>query len=92
MPSYSLSDADVAAVIGFLRSDDALVRPDPREATKSKLSLAGTAVLFLSGATRAPNRPVRGIVAPARTPSVEYGRYLAESVYQRGDCHTPGFR
>jgi len=91
MPNYSLSDADVAAVIGFLRSDDPLFRPEPRQAPRSKLSLAGKVVLFLSGATRAPNRPARGIAAPARSPSVEYGRYLAESVYQCGDCHTPGF-
>jgi hypothetical protein len=27
----------------------------------------------------------------ARANSVEYGRYLASSVYQCGDCHTPGF-
>lgn len=91
MPTYSLSDADVAAVIGFLRSDDALFRPEPRRAPKSELSLAGKTVLFLSGATQAPKRAARGIIAPKRAPSVEYGRYLAESVYQCGDCHTPGF-
>jgi mono/diheme cytochrome c family protein len=91
MPAYSLSDADLAAVLGFLRSDDPLFRPEPRRAPKTSLSLAGSTVLFLAGVTRAPERPARGIVAPARAPSVEYGRYLAESVYQCGDCHTPGF-
>lgn len=90
MPAYSLSDADVAAVLGFMRSDDPLFAADARMAPKSKLSLAGTTVLFLTGATRAPTRPSR-IIAPQRAPSVEYGRYLAESVYQCGDCHTPGF-
>jgi mono/diheme cytochrome c family protein len=40
--------------------------------------------------TTAPERPAH-IVAPPRAPSVEYGRYLSESVYQCGDCHTPGF-
>ncbi|HWA77034.1 MAG TPA: c-type cytochrome [Polyangiaceae bacterium] len=91
MPTYSLSDADLAAVIGFLRSDDPLFRADPRRAPKSELSFAGKTILFLTGATQPPNRPPRGIVAPPREPNAAYGRYLAESVYQCGDCHTPGF-
>lgn len=91
MPSYSLSDADLAAVIGFLRSDDPLFLPEPRRAPKSALSWTGSAVLFVSGLTQVPKRPAHGIVAPARAASVDYGRYLAESVYQCGDCHTPGF-
>lgn len=90
MPTYSLSDADLAAVLGFLRSSDSLFAPDSRPAPKSALSLAGATVLFLTGATQAPTRP-RHIVAPPRAGSVEYGRYLAEGVYQCGDCHTPGF-
>lgn len=91
MPAYSLSDADLAAVIGFLRSSDPLFRPEPRPTPRSSLSLAGKTALFLAGVTKAPDRPARGVAAPARAPSVAYGRYLAESVYQCGDCHTPGF-
>lgn len=91
MPTYALSDADLAALLGFLRSDDPLFRADAKPAPKSELSVAGSTVLFLSGLTKAPVRPASGIRAPARKASVEYGRYLAESVYQCGDCHTPGF-
>jgi len=90
MPSYGLSDADLAAVLGFLRSDDPLFRPDPRPAPRTQLSLAGRAVLFLSGAFTPPSRPA-AITAPAKAATVEYGRYLAEGVYQCSDCHTPGF-
>jgi len=90
MPSYAMSDADLAAVIGFLRSDDPLFRPEPRPAPASQLSVAGSLALFLGGVLTPPARPA-SIVAPARAPSADYGRYLAEGVYQCGDCHTPGF-
>lgn len=89
MPGYALSDADLGAVLGFLRSDDPLLRPDPQRAPRSRLSLAGKLALFLAGTFTPPAQPAHA--APARAPSVDYGRYLAESVYQCGDCHTPGF-
>jgi mono/diheme cytochrome c family protein len=91
MPTYALSDKDLAAVIGFLRSDAPLFRPVAQPAPRSRLSLAGRTVLLLTGALKPPKRPASGIVAPPRAPSAEYGRYLAESVYQCGDCHTPGY-
>jgi mono/diheme cytochrome c family protein len=91
MPAYAMSDADLAAVLGFLRSDDRLFRPDARPAPRTRLSLAGRTVLFLAGAFTPPSRPASGIHAPPRAPTSEYGRYLAEGVYQCGDCHTPGF-
>ena len=90
MPAYALSDADLAAVLGFLRSDDPLFRPEPRPAPASRLSVAGSLALFLGGVLTPPVRPA-SIVAPARAPNADYGRYLAEGVYQCSDCHTPGF-
>jgi mono/diheme cytochrome c family protein len=90
MPAYGLSDADLAAVLGFLRSDDPLFKPDPRPAPRTRLSLAGRAALFLAGTFTPPSRPA-SITAPPKAASLEYGRYLAEGVYQCGDCHTPGF-
>jgi len=90
MPAYAMSDADLAAVLGFLRGDDPLFRPEPRPAPPSRLSVAGSVALFLGGALTPPSRPA-SIVAPARAPNESYGRYLAEGVYQCGDCHTPGF-
>ncbi|MFT3922184.1 MAG: c-type cytochrome [Myxococcales bacterium] len=90
MPTYGMSDADLAAVIGFLRTDDALFAPDPRPAPRSELSLAGKAALFAAGMLSPAERPSSGIQAPAPAASVAYGRYLADSVYQCGDCHTAG--
>jgi mono/diheme cytochrome c family protein len=89
MPSYALSDADLGAVLAFLRSDDALLRPDARKAPRSRLTLVGTLALFLGGMFTPPEPPARA--TPPRAPNADYGRYLAESVYQCGDCHTPGF-
>lgn len=91
MPSFSMSDADVASVIGFLRSGDPLFRPDPTPAPPSHLSLAGKAILVASGAAKTPELPAEGVVAPEKKASPEYGKYLVESVYGCGDCHTPGY-
>ncbi len=91
MPDYALSDADIAAVLGFLRSDDPLFRPDPRVAPPSELSALGKTVLFVTGALSPPDRPASGLDAPPRGPTAEYGRYLAEAVYDCGTCHTAGF-
>jgi len=90
MPSYAMSDADLAAVIGYLRSDDPLFRPDPEPAPHSRLSFAGKLALFAASALTPPERPA-SIEAPPTAATADYGRYLSEAVYQCGDCHTPGF-
>jgi len=90
MPNYSLSDADLAAVLGFLRSGDPLFAPDPTPARPSTLTWLGSAVLVLAGAFEPPDIP-RTIPSIPERPSVEYGRYLAEDVYKCGECHSPGF-
>ncbi len=90
MPAYAMSDGDLAAVRGFMRWGDALFRPDPTPAPPSRLTALGAAALLLGGVFKAPSRPVV-IQAPPRAASVDYGRYLAEGIYQCGDCHTPGF-
>ena len=90
MPAYAMSDADLAAVLGFLRSDDPLFRPDARPAPRTRLSVAGRSLLFLAGVFTPPSRPA-SIAAPPKAASVDYGRYLAEGVYQCGDCHSPSF-
>lgn len=91
MPNFSMSDEDVAAVLGFLRSDDPLFRPDPSVQPPSKVSLAGKTILFASGATKTPDMPAQGVKSPAKKATAEYGKYLTESVYGCADCHTPGF-
>jgi len=90
MPAYAMSDADLSALIGFLRSGDPLFRPDPRPARASRVTALGTVALWLGGVFQAPHHAA-SIQAPPRAASVEYGRYLASGVYQCGDCHTPGF-
>jgi len=90
MPAYAMSDADLAAVLGFLRSDDPLFRPEPKPTPPNHLSTAGSLALFLGGVLTPPARP-SVIRAPARAPTADYGRYLAEGIYQCGDCHTAGF-
>ncbi len=91
MPALSMSDADVAAVIGFMRSDDPLFRPGAAVAPRSELSLLGKTTLFLTGATKVPNVPAQGITSPAKAATAAYGDYLTHSVYACADCHTPGF-
>jgi mono/diheme cytochrome c family protein len=90
MPSYAMSDADLAAVIGFVRSDAPLFRADATPLPRSQLSLAGKLALLLGGMLSPPARPSETIEAPAAAATPSYGRYLAEAVYQCGDCHTAG--
>lgn len=90
MPNYALSDADLAAVLGFLRSGDPLFTPDPTPTRESTLTWLGSVVLMLAGAFESPEVPL-SIPAVPEGPSVAYGRYLAEDVYKCGECHTPGF-
>jgi mono/diheme cytochrome c family protein len=88
---FAMGDADLAAVIGFLRSDHPLFAPDPRPSPRSKLSLIGKTVFLVTGLASVPERPAQGIPVPPRVANVEYGRYLATAVFDCVGCHTPGF-
>jgi mono/diheme cytochrome c family protein len=90
MPRFSrVADEDLAAIIGFMRSDDSIVAPVATEAPRSKLGIGGTlalayaAGLDVNGAPRLPS--------PPRGPNAAYGRYLAATIYGCVDCHTNGF-
>jgi len=88
MPSYAMGDADVAAVLGYLRSEDALFTPDPTPAPPQRFSFIGGlgfGLLF-----KPPQHPASGIPVPPKGPTVEYGRYMAQAVYDCGACHSPG--
>jgi mono/diheme cytochrome c family protein len=91
MPTYAMGDADVAALLGFLRSDDPLFRADATVPPRSRLSALGKAVLVLSGMAEVPDRPALGIPVPAKQATPEYGRYLAVAVFDCIGCHSPGF-
>jgi mono/diheme cytochrome c family protein len=90
MPRFArLADADIAALIGFLRSADPLVAPVRHSVPRPGLGVAGTlALAFAAGVD------VRGeahVPMPPRGRSAAYGRYLASAVYACVDCHTEGF-
>jgi mono/diheme cytochrome c family protein len=90
MPRFArLADPDVAALIGFLRSNDPLVAADPNQVPPSSLGFVGMlALAFVAGVDAAgdPQVPM-----PPRGPTAAYGRYLASAVYGCIDCHTDGF-
>jgi mono/diheme cytochrome c family protein len=91
MPTYAMGDADIAALLGFLRSDDPLFRADPKASPPSRLSALGKAVLVLSGTATIPGRPTSGVPVPPKVATKEYGRYLAVAVFDCIGCHSPGF-
>jgi Cytochrome c len=91
MPRFArLADQDVAAVIGFLRSDDPLVAPVQNQVPRSGLGLAGT--LALAFAAGVDTRGDAHVPMPPREPTAAYGLYLAATIYGCVDCHTDGFR
>ena len=91
MPRFArLADQDVAALIGFLRSNDPLVAPSSNQVPRLGLGLAGTlALAFAAGVDTGGDAHVP---MPPRGPTADYGRYLAATVYGCVDCHTDGFK
>ncbi|MGC3999447.1 MAG: cytochrome c [Anaeromyxobacter sp.] len=84
-----LSDEDLAAVLGYLRSGAPTFEPDPTPSGKTALTFLGRAVLALT-LGGPPDRPASGLQAPPASEPVARGRYLAE-IYDCGGCHSPGF-
>ncbi|MDY7229628.1 cytochrome c [Hyalangium rubrum] len=89
MPVLGMSDEDLAAVIGFMRSGDPVFAADERAQPHPRLSLVGTLALGMSFAPVA-SHPASGLKAPPKGPTPEYGRYLAFEVYGCAECHSPG--
>ena len=90
MPRFPrVADDDVAALIGFMRSDDPIVAPVPTHVPPSKLGLGGILALAYAAGVD-PSGPAQ-VTAPPRAPSAAYGRYLASVIYGCIDCHTNGF-
>ncbi len=91
---HNMSDADVQAVVAFLRSQPAVQHATP----ENNLSIVG-AIIIATGAPLQTNQsPItQPIVAPAPGVTVEYGKYLV-SIMGCHSCHgtdlaggTPGF-
>ncbi|ATB31705.1 cytochrome c [Melittangium boletus] len=90
MAQSAMSDEDIAAVLGFMRSGDPVFTPDPNQMPPTQLSLVGKILIYTMGGMDVPNRPASGIHAPPRTDKLAYGRYLAHDVFDCAGCHTPG--
>jgi mono/diheme cytochrome c family protein len=83
-----MGDEDVAAVIGYMRSNSPDFEPVAQKAPRSELSLVGNVVqVLVFGIHDQPRAPV---AVPAKNTSVEYGRYMANAVYDCYFCHTAG--
>lgn len=90
MPRFArVADEDVAAIIGFMRSDDPLVAAVATEAPRSKLGIGGTLALAYAAGLDVSGAPL--LPSPPRGPNAAYGRYLAATIYGCVDCHTNGF-
>jgi mono/diheme cytochrome c family protein len=88
MAGYNMGDKDLAAVLGFLRSEDPLFKPDATVKPPTKFSFMGG--LAFNMAFSLPDRPATGIPVPPKGPTVEYGRYMAQDVLNCAACHSPG--
>lgn len=89
VPTGRIGDADVAGIIGFMRSGDPLFTPVAAAAKPTKLSLPGTVIFtwLLGIRDDAP----AAVPVPKEEVSVDYGRY-STYVYDCGGCHTGGFK
>ena len=90
MPRFlRVADEDVAAIIGFMRSDDPMVAPISTETPRSRLGVGGTLALAYAAGLDVSGAP--SVPSPQRGPNAAYGRYLAATIYGCVDCHTNGF-
>jgi mono/diheme cytochrome c family protein len=90
MPAfYGMADADVAAVIGYMRSGSPDFEPHAKKAPPTELTFPGRLVqVLVTGIKSAPRPPVS---APPKGPTAEYGEYLATALLDCVFCHTAGF-
>ncbi|HVO32085.1 MAG TPA: c-type cytochrome [bacterium] len=92
MPKFlEMSDEDIAAVIGYLRSDADPFKADKGHLPHSKPSLVPGSLIatFLLGPV--PSGATLAVHAPEKKVSIEFGRYEANAVHNCWFCHTEGF-
>jgi mono/diheme cytochrome c family protein len=85
-----MSDDDVAAIIGFMRSGHPDFEPVKKHSPDSQPTALGKLVMaFVSGIN---DKPRAGpIPTPPLGPTPEYGAYAANVLYDCYFCHTAGF-
>ncbi|HET9932868.1 MAG TPA: c-type cytochrome [Polyangiaceae bacterium] len=84
-----LGDADVAALLGYMRSDADVFAPAGGETPRTEISLLGSMILTYVAQINVDAR-ASGVPVPPKSVSVEYGRYMVEALDCVG-CHTEGF-
>ncbi len=84
-----IGDADVAAILGYMRSGAPPFEPGGDAQPASQISLAGT-VIAAYVAKLDPKSAAATIPVPKKAPTPEYGRYMAKVLDCVG-CHTEGF-
>jgi mono/diheme cytochrome c family protein len=84
-----IGDADVAAILGYMRSDPKILEPAGAEQPRTKLSLAGAMIITYVAGLRIEDK-FTSVPVPPKAPTVEYGRYMAQTMDCVG-CHTDGF-
>ncbi len=92
MPFFGLmSDDDIAAVIGFMRSGDPLFEADRSPQPNSSTTLVGNAILIYVAGNAPKQVPAAPVATPQKAATAEYGRYAAQGLYGCVACHTSGF-
>jgi mono/diheme cytochrome c family protein len=82
MPFHNMSDADLSAIISYLRT----LPPVHKEVPRMHFNVLGKIVKAFILRPVGPSETVPESVA--KGPTVEYGRYLANSVANCKGCHT----
>lgn len=89
MPKFPLmSDADLKALIAFLRSDEVLVKASAQEPQPSQPSFL---TVLLTHTVAKPYPFTAAMVAPPTEP-VALGKYLADAMYGCTSCHSADFK
>jgi mono/diheme cytochrome c family protein len=82
MPFANLTDEDLTAVISFLRAQ----KPVRHEVAPHEVNALGSMIKAFMLEPKGPSAPVQKKIPEG--PTVEYGRYLANSVGNCANCHT----
>mgnify|MGYP002777003751 CR=1 FL=1 len=91
MPQFpNMSDADIQAVVAWLRSADPVVQPDP---TPSHPNHYNFLLKALTNTVMKPLPAPTGPIAPPDTTNpVAYGRYVADGLIACYACHSADFK